>query len=134
MAKKEKTAPSAGRGSGTGSGAGKMHGKTVLAHRGDRPPGTPQQGKCRENRKKMLNRRNEPKDLLKTKGVGYFRGQKRTYFLLRKAPNEAKNEANRPKNNANKAKIDANRAKFAAGTRETGNADLGQYRACSADA
>ena len=48
--------------------------------------------------------------------------------MLRKAPNEAKNEANEAKNNANKAKIDANRAKFAAGTRETGNADLGQYQ------
>jgi hypothetical protein len=107
VAKRDKTAASAGRGSGTGSGLDKTHGKAVLAPGSARPLGTPQQGKYLENRKKMLNRGNEAKHLLKKKEIGYFRGQKRTYFSLRKAPNEAKLEA---------------------GKRATGNADFGQYR------
>jgi hypothetical protein len=78
----------------------------------------PRGRRSRENTwktEKMLNRGNEAKHLLKTKEIGYFRGQKRTYFSLRKAPNDANNEADE--------------AKFETGKRATGNPDFGRYRA-----
>jgi hypothetical protein len=37
-------------------------------------------GKRRENRKKMLNRGNKPKDLLKAKGLGVFRAKNKLVF------------------------------------------------------
>ena len=63
---------SAGSGSETGSRADKLRGKAVLETGGAGPLGTPQGEKYLQNRKKMLNRRNELTDVLQAKELGSF--------------------------------------------------------------
>jgi hypothetical protein len=49
-------------------------------HAGERETGLRRQGRGGESRKKMLNRGNKPKDLLKAKGLGVFRAKNKLVF------------------------------------------------------
>jgi hypothetical protein len=48
--------------------------------------GAGREGKCAENRKKILNSGNEPKNILKIKGLAFLRSSKRTAFPMPKTP------------------------------------------------
>jgi hypothetical protein len=75
----------------------------------NRPPGC---GKRAEKAKKILNRGNEPKNILKTQGLTPLEAQKRTEFRVRKGPIKAKNTAKNRRTVGRKRRFQASGSKW----------------------